>query len=87
MKEKDYSCYKKYVNTFVEFPDGIFSFHTAIYGSWQNDARKVFRVREDNTEHERAKQKGIRYYDRIVTANAFEIVRWIETHPHHQPLE
>jgi len=64
-----------------EFEDGIFSFHTAHFGSMFNDVRIVFRVREDNAPRQRAKEKDIRGYDRIFPATDYEIERWIENHP------
>lgn len=62
------------------FPDGAFTFHTATYGSWANDKRIIFRVREDNTPKQRAKEKGIRNYDRIVPSTLLETICWIQGH-------
>ena len=50
----------------IAFPDGEFRLFCASFGSAYGDARKVFRVRVDRDPHERAAEKGIRGYDRIV---------------------
>jgi len=67
-------------NSQYKFIDGIFVFYTAIYGSWQNDARIVFRVRIDRDPKERAKEKNIKYFDRIILSNKNEIVNWFNSH-------
>ena len=53
-------------HTPIAFPDGEFRLFCAMFGSAYGDARKVFRVRVDRDPHERAAEKGIRGYDRIV---------------------
>jgi hypothetical protein len=57
----------------MRFRDGEFGFYTAHYGSWANDARVVFRVRTDRNPRERAREKGIQGFDRIVPASEKEI--------------
>jgi hypothetical protein len=58
----------------------IFVFYTALYGSWKNDLRVVFRVRADRKPEDRAKEKGIKYYDRLVLSTTEEIQAWINNH-------
>ena len=65
----------------LRFPDGRFTLYTAQYGSWTNDQRIVFRVRVDRDPHERAGEKGIRDFDRLVPASTQEIAWWLESHP------
>ena len=60
--------------------DGVFSFWTAYYGSWRLDARVVFRVREDTTPTQRAAEKQILWYDRLLPATTGEIASWYEGH-------
>lgn len=66
------------------FQDGVFSFWTAHYGSWNNDVRIVFRVREDSTVMERATQKGIKCYDRLLRSTQEEVAKWLEGHPNYE---
>ena len=61
-------------------PDGVFTFWTAQYGSWANDRRIVFRVRIDTTPNERATEKDIKGYDRLVPATDWETAMWIRGH-------
>ena len=68
------------------FKDGKFSFYTAIFGSWNKDRRLVFRVREDSSPRKRAKEKGIKGYDRIFLASNQEIRHWINTHSNYPIL-
>jgi hypothetical protein len=63
------------------FGDGRFRFYVAQYGSWQNDARVVFRVRVDSEPHKRAAEKGIKYFDRLLPAKLADIKLWCDTHP------
>ncbi len=63
------------------FKDGDFTFWTATYGSWQKDARVVFRVRSDNEPRKRAAEKGIRFYDRVVPSWPDDIAAWLIGHP------
>jgi len=62
------------------FSDGVFSFHTVIYGSWAGDKRIVFRVRSDRNPIERAAEKQIRNYDRVVPSTQQEIDAWFFSH-------
>jgi len=64
-----------------KFEDGIFSFHTAMYGSWNLDRRIVFRVRLDSSPRLRVEEKNIKYYDCIVPSSQFEIDLWHKNHP------
>jgi hypothetical protein len=68
------------------FKDGRFTFWTAYYGSWANDARVVFRVREDTDPRLRARQKEISNWDRLIPARPNEIKMWIEGHPDYPVL-
>lgn len=65
------------------FHDGEFVFYTAHYGSAHNDARIVFRVRSDTTAKQRAAEKGIQHYDRLLLSNKDEITWWLKGHPDH----
>ena len=69
-----------------QFRDGSFSFWTALYGSWANDKKIVFRVRNDRKPMARAKEKVIEHYDRIVPSTKEEIDMWLASHPD-SPLE
>lgn len=64
-----------------DFPDGQFTFWAAEYGSWANDSRVVFRVRADRTPRDRAWEKNIRQYDRLVPATRVQINLWQAGHP------
>ena len=68
------------------FQDGEFSFYTALYGSWANDQKIVFRVRADRDPKERAKEKEIKGWDRIVPATNDEIQAWLASHPTYKEL-
>ena len=70
-----------------QFVDGTFRFYTACFGSWAGDARIVFRVREDTTPKIRAKQKGIKNYDRLLPATKEEIDMWLEEHDDYKVLK
>jgi hypothetical protein len=70
----------------VSFEDGKFSFWTAHYGSWAGDKRIVFRVREDRTPKERADEKDIDGWDRILPASPHEEAMWRISHPTFKPL-
>ncbi len=48
------------------FPDGAFRFFTALFGSAYGDASVVIRVREDREPAERAREKGLHGFDRVV---------------------
>ena len=63
-----------------QFQDGVFTFWTAHYGSWKNNARVVFRVREDSIPKVRAEEKGILCWDRILPAKPYEIELWLLSH-------
>jgi len=63
-----------------KFKDGSFRFYTAQYGSWKNDQIIVFRVRIDRNPNDRALEKGIKYYDRIVRSTDQEINEWFVGH-------
>lgn len=63
-----------------KFHDGEFRFFTALYGSWANDMRIVFRVRIDSNPQRRAKEKNIQYYDRLVPSIRQEIESWVFGH-------
>jgi len=56
------------------------TFWTAHYGSWAQDARIVFRVRNDRIPKERAAEKNIMHYDRLYPATPEEISGWNDTH-------
>ena len=60
--------------------DGEFSFWVAEYGSSYGDARVVFRVRSDRTPKDRAFEKNIRGWDRLVPANQNQVAAWFESH-------
>lgn len=64
-----------------KFNDGIFTFWTALYGSWANDKQIVFRVRSDNTPRIRASEKSIKYYDRLLPSTDQQIQAWFDSHP------
>lgn len=68
------------------FHDGEFTFYTAVYGSAYNDARIVFRVRSDQTAMQRAAEKSIRHYDRLLLSNKHEISHWLKGHSEYKPL-
>lgn len=63
------------------FKDGEFRFFTAMYGSWNNDKRIVFRVRTDTTTEATAKENQIVNYDRIVKSSDEEIKTWLSENP------
>lgn len=67
----------------LRFRDGELAFYTAEFGSWAADARIVFRVRADRDPRERAAEKGIRSFDRIVPSTRRQIARWLISHPDH----
>jgi len=62
------------------FPDGHFSFWTVLFGSAYNDASVVIRVRDDNQPRERAREKGLRGFDRVVPALDTEVQAWFASH-------
>ena len=73
-------------HTPIAFPDGDFRLFCASFGSAYGDARKVFRVRVDRDPHERAAEKGIRGYDRIVAVLDPELIEaWVASHPGREP--
>jgi len=69
------------------FADGTFRFFVAMFGSSYGDAAIVFRVRVDRDATERAREKGIRGYDRIlpIIVEGDLVTRWLDSHPG-QPL-
>ena len=69
------------------FCDGVFSFWTAHYGSWANDKRIVFRVRIDRIPKDRAKDKSIIDYDRLLPSEDDEIEAWRQSHFNYPILE
>ena len=75
-----HESYDNMNKTFI-FKDGKFKFYTAHYGSWANDKRIVFRVRTDANPKHRAKEKDIKYYDRILKSSDHEIDAWLKDHP------
>ena len=56
----------------MKFKDCEFNFYTAHYGSWANDKRIVFRVRNNKFPQNRAEEKRIENYDRIIPASKVE---------------
>ncbi len=60
------------------FKDGKFKFYTAEYGSWANDKRIVFRVRADRNPRERAIEKNIKQFDRIIPSTNHEIEQYLK---------
>jgi hypothetical protein len=70
----------------IRFNDGVFILYTAYYGSWANDRRIVFRVREDRDPYERAAEKDILDFDRVTWSDEHEIAAWVDHHPDHQPI-
>lgn len=54
----------------LKFADGIFRLFSAEYGSEFNNAIIFFRVRIDRNPYERAKEKGIKWYDRLTDCTA-----------------
>jgi hypothetical protein len=58
-----------------------YSFWTAEFGSWANDARVVFRVRDGRRAADRLTEKGISGYDRLRPATEEEIEAWKADHP------
>ena len=67
------------------FGDGDFILVAATYGSQHNDARIIFRVRTDRNPHERATEKGVIGYDRLIPADAEQIEAWLDSHPDYAP--
>ena len=67
-----------------QFCDGIFEFYTAHCGSYSRDKRIVFRVREDTTPEERAKEKKIENYDLLLPSTDEEVKSWMEGHKGHK---
>jgi hypothetical protein len=65
----------------MTFQDGTFGFYAAHYGSWAQDKKIIFRVREDSNPRKRAEEKGIKNYDRIFPATEYEVKRWLDGHP------
>jgi hypothetical protein len=58
-----------------------YNFYVAEYGSWNNDRKIVFRVREGKDIHERTKEKGIKFYDRIWLCNNMDYIQmWLDSH-------
>lgn len=64
-----------------QFQDGIFSFWTAHFGSWANDARIVFRVRLDTSAQKRIKEKELSGFDRLLPSQPSEVDAWVAGHP------
>ena len=64
----------------MTFKDGKFEFYTAHYGSWARDMRIVFRVRNDTTAKNRALEKSIEFYDRLLPSTETEIKSWLNSH-------
>ncbi len=62
------------------FPDGAFRFFTALFGSAYGDASVVIRVREDREPAERAREKGLHGFDRVVPALDAEVEAWFDSH-------
>ena len=70
---------------YYKMNDGCYRFFMAQFGSWANDAQIVFRVRVDRDPKERAKEKGIKNYDRIIQVTDTTIInQWLSTHPNHK---
>ena len=67
------------------FSDGLFSFWTAHYGSWAGDKRVIFRVRVDRFPKDRAREKGIVDWDRLLPATDIETGYWKDDHDHLLP--
>jgi hypothetical protein len=66
-----------------QFKDGEFKFYYAQYGSMDRDKRIVFRVRVDRDPKERAREKGIAGWDRIIQVwegQEWMIEQWFATH-------
>lgn len=62
-----------------------YNFYVAEYGSWNNDRKVIFRVREGKNIHERAKEKEIKYYDRIwLCIDKILIQMWLDSHTSYQ---
>lgn len=62
-----------------------YNFYMVEYGSWNNDKKMVFRVRNGRNPHERAKEKGIKYYDRLgLCTNKDYIQMWLDSHTDYQ---
>lgn len=72
---------------YYQFNDGRFRLVAAQYGSWANDKRIVFRVREDRGVKERAIEKGIKFYDRVFPATDQEVQQWLDVHPDHKIID
>lgn len=69
------------MNRIYKFWDGLFRFYTAHYGSWRSDIRIIFRVRVDRKPGERAAEKNIKSYDRLLPSTQREIKKWMKGHP------
>ena len=66
-----------------QFKDGEFKFYYAQYGSMDRDKRIVFRVRVDRDPKERAREKGITGWDRIIQVwegQEWMVDQWFATH-------
>ncbi len=71
------------------FADGDFRFYVATFGSWADDARIVFRVRVDRDPRQRAAEKAICGYDRVLPLKleGDYVTRWLISHPGQRLLE
>lgn len=67
------------------FADGTFTFWTVKWDSGKY-SYGIFRVREDRTPCDRAKEKGLTGYDRIEAASKAEIELWFLTHIGFEPI-
>src|SRR4051812_8188842 len=66
------------------FADGTFVFYVAEFGLAFRDARVVFRVREDRDPLERAREKGLRGFDRLVPARPEHVEAWLRSHSNYR---
>ena len=65
----------------MKFTDGEFDFYTAHYGEWANYKLVVFRVRTDRVPKDRAYEKGMSWFDKLIPSTHDEIKAWLKYHP------
>ena len=62
-----------------------YNFYMATYGSTFGDKKIIFRVREGIDPKVRAKEKGIKWYDRIVPCTYQDYIHmWLDTHKEYE---
>ena len=68
------------------FADGTYRFYAAELGPAYDDARAIFRVREDADPVRCGHAKGLGAFTRLAAAREEDVETWLAAHPAYRPV-